>query len=176
MKHRHLLLAAALVAAAGLAVFGDKTPSTEVAEPVARAPAAPSTQQSRDRPLAATDSPVILRLQPREKLIGNSADLFGARENEVFGRHDWTPPPPPPAKPAPPPPPSAPPLPFTFIGKSVGQGMWEVYLARADRTYIVREQDVVDGTYRVESIAPPLMTLTYLPLNQVQQLNIGVFD
>jgi hypothetical protein len=35
---------------------------------------------------------------------------------------------------------------------------------------------VLDGTYRVESIAPPVLTLTYLPLNQQQQLNIGVFD
>jgi hypothetical protein len=34
---------------------------------------------------------------------------------------------------------------------------------------------VVDDSYRVESIRPPLMTLTYLPLGQVQQLNIGVF-
>ncbi|MFS2020837.1 hypothetical protein ACEN88_30195, partial [Massilia sp. CT11-108] len=74
-------------------------------------------------------------------------------------------------------PPTAPPLPFTFIGKSVGDGAWEVYLARGDRTYVVREKGaVIDGTYRVESIAPPVLTLTYLPLNQVQQLNIGVFD
>jgi hypothetical protein len=30
--------------------------------------------------------------------------------------------------------------------------------------------------YRVDAIAPPILTLTYLPLNQVQQLNLGVFD
>jgi hypothetical protein len=28
----------------------------------------------------------------------------------------------------------------------------------------------------VDAIAPPHLTLTYLPLNQVQQLNIGVLD
>jgi hypothetical protein len=40
----------------------------------------------------------------------------------------------------------------------------------------VRDKTVIDGTYRVDAIAPPNLTLTYLPLNQVQQLNIGVFD
>jgi hypothetical protein len=41
---------------------------------------------------------------------------------------------------------------------------------------VVRDKTVIDGTYRVDTIAPPVLTLTYLPLNQVQQLNIGVFD
>ena len=79
--------------------------------------------------------------------------------------------PPPPA-----PPPTAPPLPFTYLGKAVGEGAWEVYLARGDKTYIVHPKEVVDGVYRVDAIAPPTITFTYLPLNQVQQLNIGVFD
>ena len=35
---------------------------------------------------------------------------------------------------------------------------------------------VIDGAYRVDAIAPPTLKLTYLPLNQVQQLNIGVFE
>ncbi|MCC2956584.1 hypothetical protein LK542_13270, partial [Massilia sp. IC2-477] len=72
--------------------------------------------------------------------------------------------------------PTAPPLPFTFIGKSLQDGAWEIYLARGDRTYLVRENTVIDGTYRVDAVRPPVLTLTYLPLNQVQQLNIGVFD
>jgi hypothetical protein len=67
-------------------------------------------------------------------------------------------------------------LPFTYLGKAVGEGAWEVYLARGDKTYIVRTKTVVDGIYRVDAIAPPTLTFTYLPLNQVQQLNIGVFD
>jgi len=76
----------------------------------------------------------------------------------------------------PPPPPMAPPMPFAYIGKAVADGAWEVYLSRADKTYVVRNQTVIDGTYRVEKIAPPQMSVTYLPLNQVQQINIGVFD
>jgi len=121
----------------------------------------------------------ILALVPRDVLIGNSDGRFGQGGNDaagVFGSQNWTPPPPPPQPAPPPPPPSAPPLPFTFIGKSVGAGAWEVYLARGDRTYVVRADTVIDGTYRVDAIAPPVLTLTYLPLNQVQQLNIGVFE
>jgi len=70
----------------------------------------------------------------------------------------------------------APPLPFAYIGKAAADGAWEVYLSRADKVYVVRLKTVIDGTYRVDAIAPPMMTLTYLPLNQVQQLNIGVLD
>lgn len=187
MKPRHIGMAAALVLAAGLVIFGDNTPETEVAEPVERAPrpaveaaanTGVETAQGSKSDADKTDT-AILPLVPREILIGGSEERFGAGENAVFGRQDWTPPPPPPPPPAPappPPPPSAPPLPFTFIGKSLQDGVWEVYLARGDRAYLVREKAVIDGTYRVDSIKPPVLTLTYLPLEQVQQLNIGVFD
>ena len=177
MKPRHLAMGLALVAAAGLVVFGDNSPEDVVAEPVerAQAPAAQPAAQAK----AASDQGKkvdILRLVPRDVLIGDSGDRFNQGENGVFARQDWTPPPPPPAPSPPPPPPSAPPLPFTFIGKSLQDGVWEIYLARGERTHLVRENTVVDGMYRVDAIRPPVLTLTYLPLNQVQQLNIGVFD
>lgn len=180
MKPRHIAMAVALAAAAGLVVFGDNTPGDVVAEPVERAPApvagaaAPATDTRADKD---SDKQVaILRLVPRDVLIGDGDDRFNGGEDGVFARQDWTPPPPPPAPAPPPPPPSAPPLPFTFIGKSLQDGVWEIYLARGDRTHLVRENTVIDGMYRVDAIRPPVLTLTYLPLNQVQQLNIGVFD
>ncbi len=197
MKPRHLVLGALLAGAALLVLFGDRTPEAEVAEAVERAPRLPSRaaapvaapaapiaappSATRDAAAAgaaasAVNGPRILALVPRDTLIGDSSDQFRQGENGVFGRQDWTPPPPPPQPAPPPPPPSAPPLPFTFIGKSVADGAWEVYLARGDRTYVVRDKTVIDGTYRVDAIAPPVLTLTYLPLNTVQQLNIGVFD
>ena len=183
MKPRHIAMAAALALAAGLAVFGDNTPEASVAEPVERArpataPApAPDPQPIRGKVAAHEKSAAaILRLVPRETLIGDDNERFGQGGNAVFGRQDWTPPPPPPAPAPPPPPPTAPPLPFTFIGKSLQDGVWEIYLARGERTYSVREAAVIDGTYRVDAVKPPILTLTYLPLNQVQQLNIGVFD
>ena len=192
MKPRHLAMGAALVAAAALVLFGDRAPDTDVAEAVERAPAprpvqpapaaspamvlaAPASAPAGTAGSAGGGTP-ILALVPRETLIGDSDEQFRQGENAVFGRQDWTPPPPPPAPAPPPPPPSAPPLPFTFIGKSVADGAWEVYLARGDRTFVVRDKTVIDGAYRVDAIAPPLLTLTYLPLNTVQQLNIGVFD
>ena len=193
MKPRHLLLGAALLGAAALVLLGDRTPDTEVAEAVDRPaaaaprsvaaplPAAPAPRTaSTATPPPAAKGQAILALVPRDVLIGDSEGRFGQGENggSVFGRQDWTPPPPPQpvVQAAPPPPPMAPPMPFTFIGKSVGEGAWEIYLARGDRTYVVHDKDVIDGTYRVDSIAPPVLTLTYLPLNQVQQMNIGVFE
>ncbi|MFC0131680.1 hypothetical protein CR105_12605 [Massilia eurypsychrophila] len=171
MTPRHMLMGAALVVAAGFAIFGDKTPGGEVVEPVVRAPAA-STAPARVVAAAPKDAtaPAILRLLPRDELIaaGDGADAFGSR--------DWTPPPPPPQPAPPPPPPTAPPLPFTFVGKAVEKGEWEVFLARGAETLIVRNKTVIDGVYRVDAIAPPGMTFTYLPMNQVQQLNIGVRD
>ena len=191
IKPRHALLALALAGAALLAVFGDRSPAGDIAEPVERPAAAlvrtavPAPVPVAAAPAKASDAPAgqtVLALVPRDVLIGDSDAAFGQGQNGAgpFAHQDWTPPPPPPPPPQPappPPPPTAPPLPFTFIGKSVGDGAWEVYLARGDRTYVVREKGaVIDGTYRVESIAPPVLTLTYLPLNQIQQLNIGVFD
>lgn len=168
MTPRHIVLASALAAAAALVLFGDGTPQDAVAEPAARPAAAmASTHRATSKP--ALPEP-ILRLEPRAGLVDGPA---GA--GDAFATRDWTPPPPP-APPEPPPPaPVAPPLPFTFIGKALEEGAWEVYLAKGERTYVVRDKDLVDGSYRVESIKPPLMTLTYLPLGQIQQLNIGVF-
>ncbi|QJD98760.1 hypothetical protein HH212_00805 [Massilia forsythiae] len=154
--------------------------------PAARPPSAAAgtdgaaTVGAADAHGAAAAGQPILALVPREILIGDSEGRFGQAQNGApFGSRNWTPPPPPAppsAPPPPPPPPTAPPLPFTFIGKSVGEGVIEVYLARGDRTFTARADTVIDGTYRVDAIAPPVLTLTYLPLNQVQQLNIGVFE
>ncbi|NHZ92121.1 hypothetical protein F2P45_24400 [Massilia sp. CCM 8733] len=178
MTPRHLAMGAAVLLAAGLLIFGDNKPEPDVAEAVERsAPKAVVTRTSSvANAVAAPAEPAILRLAARDTLIGDD-DAFGAG---VFGSQNLNPAPPAAAvdnaPPPPPPPPSAPPLPFVYIGKAVGEGAWEVFLARGDKTYIVRNKMVIDGVYRVDAIAPPTLTLTYLPLNQVQQLNIGVFD
>ncbi|WP_256081582.1 hypothetical protein [Massilia sp. YIM B04103] len=216
MKPRHLLMGGALLTAAGLALFGDKTPSGDVAEAVDRpapragkeagnavgktpAPVAPQNAAAPEAgsppaPPVPAAPPVeappatagaknagagnsaILRLIPRAQLIGEAGEASFKSGEGVFLGQNWNPPPPPPVAPPPPPPPSAPPLPFSYIGKSVADGAWEVYLARGDRTYIAHQKLVIDGTYRIDRIAPPELTITYLPLNQVQQLNIGAID
>jgi len=179
MKPRHIAMGGALALAAGLVVFGDNTPEDTLAAPAERVAATPASIPARSTAAArpVTDT-AIARLIPRETLIGAEGERFGDSENALFARHDWTPPPPPPsnAPPPPPSPPMAPPLPFKYVGKSLQDGVWEIYLARNDRTYLVRDGATLDGTYRVDAIRPPTLTLTYLPLDQVQQLNIGVFD
>jgi hypothetical protein len=181
MKPYQIAMGLALAAAAGLLLFGDNSPSADIAEPVARnaarkvAAAAPARAGRDARPQAEA---AILRLLPRDELIGESGEAAFASGEGVFLGQSWNPPPPPPPPVSnmPPPPPMAPPMPFAYIGKAVADGAWEVYLSRADKTYVVRNQTVIEGTYRVEKIAPPLMSVTYLPLNQLQQINIGVFD
>ncbi|QBE62500.1 hypothetical protein [Pseudoduganella lutea] len=185
MKSRHVLMGAALVVAVGLAVFGDNAPENDVAEPVERAQV-PAAQQVRAPRTAAREgatppaSGAILRLIPRAELIGATGEGAFKGGDGVFAGQNLNPPPPPPeaprGPPPPPPAPTAPPLPFTVLGKGVADGAWEVYLARPDRTYIARVGTVIDGMYRIDTIAPPTLTVTYLPLNQVQQLNIGVMD
>jgi hypothetical protein len=187
MTPRHLLMGAALLVAAGFALFGDKSPNGAAMEPALRANAAntpnavnavaaavPARAAATASTTAASKPAVtILRLEDRATLVG-----VKAAGGDAFASHDWTPAlkPAPAPPPPPPPPPSAPPLPFTFLGKAVSNGEWEVFLARGSETLIVRDKTVIDGVYRIDTIAPPGMTFTYLPLNQVQQLNIGVLD
>jgi hypothetical protein len=87
----------------------------------------------------------------------------------AFGARSWTPPPPPPEPVVP----QAPSLPFTFLGKQWQSGNWQVYLALGEDTHLAREATVIDGRYRVESIVPPQIVFTYLPLNERQTLDIG---
>ena len=72
--------------------------------------------------------------------------------------------------------PSTPPMPFTYIGKQQSTGHWEVLLARGYDTLVVHNQTLVDGNYRVESIARPNLTLVYPPLHLVLRLDIGNAD
>ena len=172
MTPRHMLLLAGVLGAGALLLFGERQPVADVAEAVERA-VAPARHAAPPQ----APQPAILALLPRSEVAGEDGDTFGGAAG-VFQSQSWTPPPPKMvvAAPPPPPPPMAPPLPFVYLGKAAADGAWEVFLSRADKTYIVRTNTVIDGAYKVVAIAPPVMTLTYLPLNQVQQLNIGVLD
>ncbi|MGZ3158646.1 MAG: hypothetical protein ACXU7D_06955 [Burkholderiaceae bacterium] len=183
MTPRHLVMAAALAVAAWLALFGDKTPSNGIAEPIAHAPG--TTTAHAAAPAASLPSPntseeksksdaVILTLKNREQLMGGA--VADSRPDALFKSQSWTPPPPPPAPPAPPPPPTAPPLPFKYMGKKIEDGKWEVYVTVGNQAYVVHEKTVLQGTYRIDLIKPPVLSLTYLPLQQVQTLTIGGID
>jgi len=178
VKKSHGLLAVGLIGASWLAIFGDKTPSSEVAEPVARPssakPASPSprsapakNQDKRKRPVT------ILALEPRAALIGrndpqSTPGLFAPDVPAQLAASPTTD--------LPPPAPAVPPLPFTYLGKKYENAKWEVYLAVGDQTYFVREGSVIDQKYAVNAIRPPTMVFTYLPLKQMQTLTIGEAD
>lgn len=182
MNQRQMLLGAGVAIAAWLAIFGDRTPSSEIAEPVSGDRG--QRPGIRDVPTPRTDkdgklNPDILAVRDRNQLLG--ADVIRPEQgtSPMFGSQSWTPPPPPappPAPVAPTPPPTAPPIPFTVLGKKLEAGQWEVYLTRAGMIWLVREQTEIEGMYRIDSIKPPLLSLTYLPLKQVQTLAIGASD
>ncbi len=179
MKPRHLWLAVALTGAAALALFGDRTSETDISEPThITATSAVSTASSSPRTAApaSTHTETIRPLLKRETLYGTGQNKAPAT---LFANRDWTPPPITghiAAKQQP----TAPPLPYIYLGKKIEDGVCEVYLGRGEQSLIVREKTVIDGTWRVDKITfqPPTMTMTitYLPLNQAQLLNIGGTD
>lgn len=170
---RLLTLLALLALTGGLVLFGEQEKSsanrsvvTAVVRseaPVTRHPGAGAVS-----PDVSANEPMILALRPRAQPIDAPADAFAP--------HDWTPPPPPPP-PAPlPPPPQAPALPFAYLGKTKEDGRWVVFLSKQDRTYVIKGDEVIEGVYQVKEIAPPTLTLTYLPLEQQQMLPIGAAE
>jgi hypothetical protein len=179
MRPRHLLLGGGLAISVALATFGNAGPKHTTAQPKA-----PSTSPAR--PTSAKETgpdygPAIVRLLPRDRVTVRGSEDSNVVSNQLFVSLDWTPSPPPgpPATAAPPAAqqaPSAPPLPFTILGKSYEEGKWEVYLGRDKKVFVARDSTVLDEAYRVESIKPPVLTLTYLPLKQTQEINIGVFE
>jgi cohesin domain-containing protein len=149
-----VLGAGAVVVAIGL-MLGAEAPE---ALPQATAPARVSGPQARPSGELALPSREGLN-RPRGNPFASSA-----------------PPPSPAAKqqpasaPAEPLAPVAPPVPYRVAGQVVHEGPPHVVLARDDRVYMVREGDVLEGGYRVESIGSDGVTLVYTPLDQRQHL------
>lgn len=165
-----------LVVLAALAILvvvdGDSSgaSTTSVVKAVASAPRSKSDGAPTDN--QSVKPAMILALQARTRSEEQ-------KDINAFPKRDWTPPPPPPppAPPPPPPaPPQAPPLPFSFLGKIIEGKQWTVFLAQQDRTHAVVAGDMIGHEYKVYSIAPPMMILTYLPLKQTQSLPIGLAE
>lgn len=159
--------------AAWLALFGDKSPDGQ-AKPVqsrtsATAGAAPSRPKATT--LAITAEPLVLPVDRQLLAARQPANPQLARPvRDLFSARSWAPPS---VAALPAPAPVAPAVPFAFIGKKLESGAWEVYLGRAEQSFVAREGDVLEGSWRVDRIDPPALTLTYLPLAQSQTLAIG---
>ena len=171
-----------LALGAWLAVFGDKSPAVDAAQSLpsvppaaARVPRADTAADSDRRTTPIAPSSSTLALVPRDQLFAQAAEAAPAEKpavRDLFSTRSWTPPPPPPP-PAVVPPPVAPPLPFTFLGKKLEGETWEVYLARGEQTFVARVGQVLEGEWRIETIAPPTLSVIYVPLGLPQTLSIG---
>ncbi len=92
---------------------------------------------------------------------------FSAQAGDIFSRKSWVPPPPP----MKPPPPSAPPLLFKYLGKMTEGDETRVFLALAERNYVVKAGENIDNQYRVDAVTDHTITFTYLPLGAKQLLS-----
>ena len=98
---------------------------------------------------------------------------------DAFATMSWLPPPPPVRVAPPPPPPApvvpvAPPLPFTFVGlMEQSTTRPQAFLSKGDALLVVAAGDLIDNnTYRVDTVNPQQIIMTYLPMNTLQTLNI----
>lgn len=71
------------------------------------------------------------------------------------------------------PPPQAPPLPFRVLGRYDESGKTVVFLEHQEQNLVVRAGEKIANDYKVESINDSTLTLRYLPLDQVQTLEVG---
>jgi hypothetical protein len=176
---RWTVLGLGLLGAGWVAFFADRdsTPG-EVVQAAKPAPK-PGVQQTRSTRENSTD---ILELRVRTASSENLKALFATAN---FAPPRAAPAPAPKAAPAAPPPvavvappvaapaPVAPPLPFIFVGKHFDGARWEVFVSRGEQTLILRAGQTIDANYRVDTVQPPRMVITYLPLDEKQTLNIG---
>lgn len=165
-KTRWMIIAAALILTLIAVGWVNQT------DPIDEAQASPSaTKHVASSSTRETDEESRADAIQLNKLERAKIDVK-AQIADLFKSKSWYVPPPPP-KPVPPPPPAAPPLPFTYIGKLEEEGKIIVFLSRQDRNYVIKTGDVIDGTYRVDMIAPSALNLTYLPLDIKQSMPIG---
>ncbi|OYU32739.1 MAG: hypothetical protein CFE39_01950 [Comamonadaceae bacterium PBBC2] len=113
------------------------------------------------------------RPAPYKSLDAALAAELAEKEPPIFHAQTWNPPPP--KVVAKVEPPKAPPWPYAYLGKQSAQGEWWVYLTLGEDTRVVKKDQVLDGKYRIDRIEPPWMSVTFLPLNEVQTVNIGAF-
>lgn len=162
-----------LLFSAWLALFGDSDPDavTDLATEQVSVISRVAGQQSK-RPDDGTQTvPSLLPRPPFQPLPKD----WPERPLRLFAAHSWA------NNTAPKAvvevgPPTAPPFPYAYLGMKRDDAALQVFLASGDLTYVVRQGDVLAELYKIESIAPPTMTVVYLPLQQVQTLQIGVLE
>lgn len=132
--------------------------------------------RAADRPVRpAQAGPYIRELKVR------TAEAEPAPTPSALGVPGWVNPaplPPPPPAPlvtvAPPGPPQTPPLPFKVAGLYRDGDALAVFLLHNDRNIVVRAGDRIGADYRVDAIDETSLTLSYLPLNAKQSIEVAL--
>jgi len=148
----------ALVGLAGLAALAVLASGSEDDKP---RPSAPTLVASIPKPAPAAPPD---RLPEREGIREPGGDLFAVRS--------WKPPPPP-AQVQPPQPPPPPPPRYRFGGTALEDGALKTFLADGDQLIEIRNGQVLEGNYRVESLTPREIVLVYVPLGTRQRIDIN---
>jgi hypothetical protein len=116
----------------------------------------------------------VLAIRPR-----TPADAEQDPDADLFAATRWTPAEATPAASAPvaeaaqQAPVAPPPLPFRVLGSYVQGGQVVVFLQQNDTNLVVRVGDTIGETYKVDSLDGSTLKLRYLPLDQVQTLELG---
>jgi hypothetical protein len=176
MSLRVWLLLLALGVTVGLSLMAPDEADSGVAEAVVR-PASKSGVLSRGSDQRAVADVSLPALKTRQALDPGVDAAWAAelaeKEPPIFHAQSWNPPPPKVEVKLELP--KAPPWPYVYLGKQNAQGEWWVYLTLGEETRAVKKDQVLDGKYRIDRIEPPHLQVTYLPLKEVQTVNIGEF-
>lgn len=156
-RQRWAVLGSALALTLGLATWLGKTPEEEEAAPPPAGEKTPGPVQSG-------------RVGQIAPATGDAAGQ-GGEVADLFAPHSWRPAAPPQAAAAGPAGATAPP--FTYFGKLIEGRRVTVYLASAERNLAVRQGDVIEGTWRVESIGRRALVLRNLTTGAKQTIEIG---
>jgi hypothetical protein len=57
-------------------------------------------------------------------------------------------------------------MPYRFAGKLMQSGELQIFLSRGDTPVPIKQGEIIEGNYRVESITDERVTLVYVPLGQ----------
>ncbi|QJC56925.1 hypothetical protein HC248_02236 [Polaromonas vacuolata] len=189
INRRWQILLSLLFGAFYLAFWADKTPNTVQEKMHSPQTTKPDFQvrngqtpspQSRPTPTHSSALATTLEIPttlaaviPRDQLIPTVNSRLQLKR-DLFASQNWNPQPSPvSAISAIQETPSAPPLPFTYVGKKLEQGVWDVFLNLGDKTLVANQGSIFENLYRVDEIIPPHLTMTYLPLGVSQSLSIG---
>jgi hypothetical protein len=135
---------------------GEETPAAETRASKTRAPSEAPSEVMEAEGLE------LERLERRK---------FSSQAGDIFRQQSWAPPPPPPDPDNPPPPPPPPPLQFKYLGKIIEGDEIRVFLALAERNYILKPGENINSQYRMDAVTDNSITFTYLPLNAKQALS-----